>query len=204
MTRILNTLSDLELVKLLKSGSVGVMPTDTVYGLVCYAGDEEAVKRLYSLKSRENKPGTLIAASIDQLVELGLKARYLKAVEQFWPNPISIIIPSHELEYIHLGKGGIAVRIPRDEKLTTLLSQTGPLLTTSANHPGEPEATDTEMAQGYFGEDIDFYVDGGDLSERKPSTVIRVIDDAVEVLREGAVKIDEYGNILSTTGGQVE
>jgi len=43
---------------------------------------------------------------------------------------------------------------------------------------------------------VDFYVDGGDLSGREPSTVIRVVDDAIEVLREGAVKIDESGEII--------
>lgn len=193
----LNGLSDSKLMQLLQGGAVGVLPTDTVYGLVCRAGDETAVKRLYSLKNRENKPGTVIAASIDQLVELGLKYRYLKAVKQFWPNPISIIIPNHELDHIHLGKQGIAVRIPKHKVLCALLEQTGPLLTSSANYSGEPESTNIEMAQEYFDDKVDFYVDGGDLSARKPSTVIRIVDDAVEVLRQGAVKVNEAGEVLN-------
>jgi len=191
---ILNTLSDSKLASLLQDGKIGVIPTDTVYGLVARASDQTAAERLYSLKNRQNKPGTVIAANIDQLVELGIKARYLKAVEQYWPNPISIEIP-HSISYLNQNTRRQAFRIPKDEALQQLLLQTGPLLTSSANHPGEPEATSIAMAQKYFEDSIDFYVDGGDLSKRKPSTIIRVVDDIVEVLRQGAVTIDESGRI---------
>jgi len=172
-------------------GVVGVLPTDTLYGLVCRASDKEAVQRLYLLKKREGKPGTVVAASAEQLATLGVKARYLKAVEQFWPNAISVIVPCSELEYLHLGLFSLAVRIPRDPALVTLLEKTGPLLTTSANLPGEPQAANIQEVQAYFGDTVDFYVDGGDLSHRKPSTLIRIIDDAIEILRPGAVIIDE-------------
>lgn len=191
-------LDNSQIIKLLNSGAVGILPTDTVYGLVCRATDEVAVKKLYALKNREYKPGTLIAASIEQLVDLGLKARYLKAVEQFWPNPISIIIPSAQLSYLHMGVGSLACRIiDGPYELLNVLSKTGPLLTSSANQPGEPPANTIKEAIAYFGDTIDFYVDGGDLTDKKPSTLIRIVDDAVEILREGAVELDEAGRIIS-------
>jgi L-threonylcarbamoyladenylate synthase len=196
MSIILNKLSDKQLIDLLQQGAVGVLPTDTVYGLVCVASNQAAVEHLYALKQREQKPGTVIAASIDQLVELGLKARYLKAVEHYWPNPISIVIPSYGLGYIHQGVGSIATRIPADRDLQRLLEQTGPLVTSSANQPGEEPAATISQAQNYFGDSIDFYVDGGDLPDREASTVIRVVDDMVEVLREGTIKLDEAGRII--------
>lgn len=178
--------------KLTLSGAVGVLPTDTVYGLVARASDQQAVQRLYDLKLREGKPGTIIAANIDQLTELGLKARYLKAVEQFWPGAVSVIIPcGPELAYLHEGKFSLAVRIPDNPELLNLLTKTGPLLTSSANHPAEPTATNLHEAQAYFNGNVDFYVDGGDLSDHKPSTIIRIVDDAIEIIREGAVKIQE-------------
>ncbi len=178
--------------KLLEPGAVGVIPTDTVYGIVARADDKSAVDRLYKLKKREDKPGTIIAANIEQLEKLGLKHRYLKAVEQFWPGAVSIIIPTTdpELAYLHRGKMSLAVRIPDDTKLQKLLQQTGPLVTSSANPPGEPTADTIQQAKAYFGNQVDFYIDGGDLSQREPSTIIRIIDDAIEVLRPGAVKID--------------
>jgi tRNA A37 threonylcarbamoyladenosine synthetase subunit TsaC/SUA5/YrdC len=46
-----------------------------------------------------------------------------------------------------------------------------------------------EQAKDYFGTDVDFYVDGGDLSDRQPSTIIKIVDDAIKIIREGAVKI---------------
>ena len=179
--------------QLIRPGAVGIIPTDTVYGLVAVASDHQAVARLYSLKNREAKPGTLIAASIDQIEELGLKRRYLKAVEQFWPGPVSIIIPCADpaLQYLHQGKMSLAVRIPSDKKLQQILNKTGALLTSSANHPGQPVAATTTQAKDYFGDKVDFYIDGGDLSNNKPSTIIRIVDDAIEVLRQGAVQIDD-------------
>lgn len=192
---VLDSLND-SVAKLLLEGKIGVIPTDTVYGLVCKASNSEAVARLYQLKSREHKPGTVIAANIQQLAELGIPLRYVRAAEQFWPNPISVIVASTpELSYLDLGKMTLAVRVPKFPELIKLLNKTGPLLTSSANYPGDPEANNVGQAQKYFGDSVDFYADGGDLSGRTPSTLIRIIDDAVEILREGAVKVNEAGEI---------
>lgn len=176
-----------------KPGAIGIIPTDTVYGVVARAADEVAVARLYALKKRDDKPGTLIAASIQQLEDLGLKHRYLTAVEQFWPGAVSVVIPAANLElaYLHRGKMSVAARLPKDPELQALLKETGPLLTSSANHRGEPVADTVKQAKDYFSGQVDFYIDGGDLSDRQPSTIIRIIDDAIEVLRPGAVKIGD-------------
>ena len=199
MTQIFTTINDAVLIDLLKNGAVGVVPSDTVYGLMASAHDQAAVMRLYDLKHRDQNPGTIIAANIAQLEELGLKSRYLNAVKHYWPNPLSVIVPcGDELSYLHLGKSSLAVRIPADEALRALLEQTGPLLTSSANHPGEPIAKDMAEAHVYFGDKVDFYVDAGDLGVRPASTIIRIVDDAIEVLREGAVNIDENGRITNT------
>ncbi len=177
--------------KLNNPGSIGIIPTDTVYGLVARAADIQAVERLYALKKREGKPGTLIAASIDQLEQLGLKRRYMKAVEQFWPGPVSVVIPVADpnLHYLHLGKQSLAVRIPKNDTLQALLKLSGPLLTSSANPPGKQTAITIQQAKEYFDGDVDFYEDGGNLSNHQASTVIRVVDDAIEVLRQGESQV---------------
>lgn len=176
---------------LAEPGSVGVIPTDTVYGLAARAADKAAVERLYLLKHRENKPGTIIAASIDQLEGLGLKRRYLTAISQFWPGSVSVIVPcGPDLEYLHQGKMSLAVRIPDDLVLRELLEQTGPLLTSSANAPSQPTATTVAEARAYFAESVDFYEDGSDRSGRLPSTVLRIVDDVIEIVRQGAVNIE--------------
>lgn len=190
------SLKDPALIKAINDGAVGVLPTDTVYGVVARAADEKAVSALYKLEHREKKPGTIIAASIDQLVELGIPRRYLTAVEQYWPGAVSVEIP-HGITYLNQDTGRQAFRVVDKGDVKALLDNVGPLVTSSANTPGAPPANTLKEAYKYFGHNVDFYVDGGDLSAREPSTIIRVIDDAVEVVRQGAVTIDEAsGSII--------
>lgn len=188
-------IDDPGLTELFYSGKVVVIPTDTVYGLSTKANNKKAVEILYGLKNRQSKPGTVIAASVDQLVDLGIKRRYLTAVADYWPGSISIEIP-HDLGYLSQETGRQAFRIVSETALLKLLQKTGPLLTSSCNPPGEPPANNIEEATNYFSDKIMVYVDGGDLSGRESSTLIRIVDDAIEVIREGAVKIDESGRII--------
>lgn len=188
---MINATNENDALAKLLAGGVGVMPTDTVYGLVTRAADREAVARFYALKKRDLKPGTVIGASVAQLIELGVSEQHLRRVEQWWPNPLSVICAaSPELAYLHLGLGSLAVRIPDNVQLRRLLEATGPLVTTSANRPGEPEAANLIEAQEYFQDDVDFYVDGGDLSGHAASTIVRVTDNGLEVIRQGAVDIE--------------
>ena len=189
MAKLFRSLDDAELVVLLRSGAVGVIPTDTVYGLVASAANPEAVRRLYALKHREKKPGTVIAADVEQLAELGIKPKYLDSAKRFWPGPVSIETP-HSIAYLHQGTGRQAFRIPSDPDVYALLVKTGPLQTTSANLPDTTPAADYSEAKTYFGDLVDFYVDGIDLTDRPASTIIRFTDSGdLEVIREGAVYI---------------
>lgn len=195
MPEVFKSVKDSKIVSALKSGQIGVIPTDTLYGVVCRSADTAAVEKLYQLKDRKAKPGTIIAANIDQLTKLGIKRAYLKAVEQFWPGPISVVVPLNDpnSNYLRQGLNDIAVRLPKDKELIYMLSKTGALLTSSANPPGKKPAVNIEEAQKYFGDKVDFYVDDGNLSGREASTVVKIFDDAVEVLRQGAVKIANNG-----------
>lgn len=184
-------LNDPQVSELLLQGKVGVIPTDTIYGFVALAHNKQAVARLYALKNREHKPGTVIAADTEQLVRLGVDKNALEAARQWWPNPLSIVIDaSDDASYLHQEVGSLAVRIPSDTALLHLLQQAGPLLTSSANHAGEQPASTLDEAREYFGGQVDFYVDGGDRSGRPPSTVARYQDGTFTVLRQGAVRID--------------
>lgn len=192
MAVVFDTLANNKLARLLQNGAVGVLPTDTVYGLVCVADNPDAVNRLYKLKNRDNKPGTVMAANIEQLVTIGIKKSYLKAVEQYWPGSVSVILPyttNNDSLRLDLGVGTIPVRVTADTKLRQLLEKTGPLLSSSANYPGKPVADTIQEASKILGDKVDFFVDGGNLKDRQPSTIIRIIDDAVEVLRQGSNKL---------------
>lgn len=175
----------------INAGAVGVLPTDTVYGLACSVNNRDAVARLYALKHRHHKPGTIIAASPDQLINLGIRKQNLSKVLRYWPGPVSVVVPdTRSLGYLDLGMQSLAVRVTDDKTLLALLNQTGPLLTTSANLPGQPTATSLDEAYRYFKESVDFYVDGGDYRGRPASTLIRLVDGKIEVLRPGAVRVE--------------
>lgn len=177
-----------EAVALLLAGKVGILPTDTVYGLVARAEDEIAVTRMYALKAREQKPGTLIAANTDQLLAIGASQSDIDKVAQYWPNPLSAVLAVKDSEYLHQGVNTLAMRVVADPKIQAFLEKTGALITSSANQPGEPPATNLDEAVAYFGDSIDFYVDGGTVNA-EPSTIIRPSVDGIEILRQGSVSL---------------
>lgn len=195
---VMTSMSDPRLPALLLDGKVGVIATDTIYGLAALAKHEEGVSRIYGLKKRDKKLGTFIAADVEQLLALGLQEEALHSVKHLWPNSISVVVPTKETgTYLDLGKGSLAVRIPKDDILLEVLQRTGPLVTSSANLFDHPPATTFEEAQAYFTDRIDFYVDIGDLSGRPPSTIALFTDEGrIEVLRQGAVRINDRGELL--------
>jgi len=176
-------------VSLLNQGAVGVMPTDTVYGVVSRATDQSAVERMYALKSRERKPGTLIAATIHQLRLLSVPQIEIDKVKRWWPNPISAVLIMNGNAYLHQGVGDIAMRVVANPEIKKVLEQTGPLITSSANLPGKPSATTVAEAYAYFGDAVDFYVDGGQIADALPSTIIRPHGDGIDILRQGSVTL---------------
>lgn len=172
----------------LNNGEVGVMPTDTVYGLVARAADESAVTRMYALKNRDQKPGTLIAANTDQLLILGVPQEEIDKVARYWPNPLSAVLTINGNNYLHQEVATLAMRVVADPQIRELLEQTGPLITSSANQPGQPPATNIDEAITYFGDNVDFYVDGGKIIA-EPSTIIRPSTDGIEILRQGSISL---------------
>jgi L-threonylcarbamoyladenylate synthase len=185
---VFNNLLDPALADILLGGGVGVLLTDTVYGIVGSARIPAAASKVIDAKGRKYKPGTLIAADTQQLLDLGIQREHVRAAKQFWPGPVSLVLPTKPgLEYLDLGMTSLAVRIPRHKEISALLKKVGPLLTTSANRPNEPMVKSIDEAQEIFGNRLNFYVDGGPLGSPLASTIIRF---KIELLRQGAAVIN--------------
>ena len=191
MTQYFSSLEDQNLIDLITNGAVGVLPTDTVYGLVAAVRSPQAVTKLYATKPRELAPGTIIAASVDDLASVGFRLDQLQQVEHYWPASLSVVLDASDINAeVKQARLDLPVRIPNSPALANLLRQTGPLMTTSANAPKQPTSTSVAMAETYFGNSVDYYVDGGDLSNRPPSTIIGIKpDNSIEIYRQGAVDI---------------
>jgi L-threonylcarbamoyladenylate synthase len=195
---------DEKLKSILKEGGVAVMPTDTIYGLVGRADRQDTVERIYEIKKRAPAKPCIILISDQKDLEkfsVFLSNAQREEIKEYWftlsgvegPSasaqdlrPTSIIFDCQDdkLEYLHRGTNTLAFRMPKEEKLRELLSETGPLVAPSANPEGLPPAKNILEAKNYFGELIDLYVDGGEASGA-PSKIIKLHKDGtVSILRE--------------------
>ena len=163
-----------KIIKILKAGGVGVMPTDTLYGLVGSAFSKKAIKRIYKLK-RRNKKKKLIVLISDlkdfKKFKIKINKEQAKILEKFWPGKVSIIL------------SGTAFRMPENERLIEILKKTGPLIAPSANPEGLKPAENIMQAKRYFGDQVDFYLNGR-RSKNKPSKLVKIKGDKIVVLRK--------------------
>jgi L-threonylcarbamoyladenylate synthase len=181
-----------EAIEAIRRGGIGIMPTDTLYGLVGSALSTEAMERIYAVRRRDHgKPLIVLVADAEDVerFDIVVSSRDRELLAKWWPGKVSVALPcvSERFRYLHRGSGALAFRCPDVPELRALLREVGPLVAPSANPQGEPPAETIEDARRYFGESVDFYVDGGRLSG-EPSTLVRLSDGSVEVLRRGAVR----------------
>jgi L-threonylcarbamoyladenylate synthase len=182
--KLFTTVNDPEIVRQLTAGKVGIIRTDTLYGLVGRADDEAAVERIYEIKGRDHtKSPIVLIASSNQLFDTP-DTELLNYVDTVWPGPVSVIFPSvNAPTWIRRGNNSVAYRQPNKPDLLALLAQTGPLIAPSANPESLPPAMDIKEAKSYFGNSVDFYVDEGRVDNVAPSQLLRVYNGKVERLR---------------------
>jgi len=159
----------------LKAGGIGVIRTDTLYGVVAAALNPGAVERIYAVKGRTpTKSPIVLIGSLDQLIDEYDEAT-LAHIGELWPGKNSVILPStHGPKWLTRGNASIAYRLAADEQLSAFLKQTGPLIAPSANPEGELPAKTIQEAFDYFGDAVDFYVDGGEVVDDTPSKLWRL------------------------------
>ncbi len=174
-------------VKIIKKGGIGILPTDTLYGVVGSAHSKKAVSRIFKVKGRnEGKPLIILIPDILSLRKFNvtLSPEQKKYVTKSWPGPVSIIVPcrTKQFEYLHRGTKSLAFRMPKNVKLRNFLKKTGPIVAPSANPQGLKPAGNVNEAKKYFEKKVDFYISGG-TKNSKPSKVISLLSEKPEILR---------------------
>ena len=185
-----------EAARVVKSGGVVAIPTDTVYGLGCDPSNDEAVGKLFEAKNRQAKPVPVLCASphvANRLVELNSAAADLANLH--WPGPLTIVAPlkkgSKLSGLLDQGSGYLGVRVPRSDLCLELARKVGGSITgTSANLSGQPSCRTAAQVVASLDDKIELVIDGGTL-RGKESTVVKASGETVEVLREGSVRIQE-------------
>lgn len=178
------------LCNLINNGELAIVPTDTVYGIIADATNEEAIKKVYMAKRRSfSKPLIIMVSSIEML------KRYVKnisdvekrLIEKYWPGRLTILFKRNNKISDLLTNSGdyIGIRLPDNKELCKLMNMLNkPLVSTSANISDNMTITEISMLEDELKNSISYIVDGGILDDL-PSTLIKVEDEKIIFLREG-------------------
>lgn len=187
---ILNEINDV----LDKDGLI-IFPTDTVYGIACNAFSEIAIKKLFLAKNRSfDKPIGVLTDSVDKIdmIVKNISDLERELISKYFPGNLTIIFDKKETvsNLLTANKSTIGVRIPNNEiALQILRNYKYPLATTSVNLASKKEGTEVSDFIDEFKDKVDIIIDGGKTNEI-PSTIVRVENDKINILREGSLKIN--------------
>ena len=178
-------------IKLLESGAVIAIPTDTVYGLAVSQEKPIAINTLFELKKRpKSNPLVLFIRDINELTyfveEIPTDGKAI--MDAFWPGPLTLVLPAKN-------SSTIAIRIPNQVLILNLLKQTGPLFVTSANISGTPPLTTISDIEATFGNNFPV-LDGKFQTLGTPSTILSFENNFWQIDRTGPISAEDLFPIL--------
>jgi L-threonylcarbamoyladenylate synthase len=187
--------------RIIASGGVIAFRTDTFYGLGADPFNPDAIRKIRTLKGREEaKPILLLISDLSEVDRFIKQSEFFKLVASgHWPAPLTLIGVARPEVPIELtaGTNSLGVRLPDDADVRALVRSCGGALTaTSANVSGQPPARTAKEVADYFPEGIDLIVDGGEVSATSASTVLDLSGSDARLVREGAIsreELKEYG-----------
>ena len=185
----------------IKQGKLVLFPTETVYGIGANALDEEAVKKIYIAKGRaSDNPLIAHIANLEMLKKLVMEVGKVeeKLIEKFWPGPLTIVFKKKTVvpDVITGGLDTVAIRMPSDIIAHKLIEYSNcPIAAPCANISGKPSGTQVEDVIGELDGKVEYVIDGGKVDIGVESTVIRVIDGVVHILRPGKVTPEDIENL---------
>ena len=177
-----------------KDGGIVIFPTDTVYGIGCDPYNKNSVSLLYKIKKREKtKPFPVLGYSKKELEKIAeFNSLATKIAEKFWPGPITMILNVKDTDIQKsLGLGNkIAVRVPDNTCILSLLKECKVLVGTSANISDETSLIDPNECETKI-PNYDLLIDGGTITSKGESTIVEIDGDEVKIVREGSVSEKE-------------
>lgn len=188
---------------LIKNGNVVAFPTETVYGLGASIFNEEAIRKIYTVKGRpQDNP---LIAHISLTSQLSLltsdipQSAYI-LMEAFFPGPLTLVLPKHPRvpDIISAGLSSVAIRQPNHPIATALIQAVGePLVAPSANLSGKPSPTTASHVLEDLDGNISAVIDGGPCSIGIESTVLDLTQHPI-ILRPGAITKEHIETVLKT------
>ena len=191
-----------EICKLLLSGEVVAIPTETVYGLAADALNPEAVAEIYRIKGRPSHNPLIVhlhdATTAASCVELNPVAEQL--MEAFWPGPLTLVLPKKPIipEIVTAGLSTLGVRMPNHPVMLAVLNQLSrPLAAPSANPSNYISPTRVEhVVEGLEGR-LKYVLDGGPCTRGVESTILDVSNPkTIKLLRPGPIAVGEIESAI--------
>ena len=189
-----------EIVKVIKDGGVVIMPTDTIYGIIADATNEDAIKKVYEIKKRyKNKTMLMLVNGIEMLDKyVSINSDNEKMlIDGLWPGALTIIFEKKDVsDLLTAGLNTVGVRYPDNKLLIEIMNELDvPLLSTSVNVSGDASATCIDNINESILNNVDYVYDVGGC-KGEASTIVVVKDSELKVLREGSIKSNEIYDIV--------
>ena len=185
---------------------MGIFPTDTVYGIGCDSLNIQAINDLYGIKNRNlNKPINILVSNVDMVKKYVKNINEIEyiLIEKFWPGSLTIIFDKSDIvpDILTSGISTVGIRMPNNEICIDLINKLGvPIATSSANISDEAPAIEIDSKLiNDFNDKVNFIIDTGK-TNGKPSTIVRVENNEIKILREGHITKNE---ILKCFGGNI-
>ena len=186
----------------LAEGNLVVYPTETVYGIAADIFNEKAVKNLYIAKKRPfDMPLTVAVSGKDMVENIAIMTRPVeKLIDAFLPGPLTIITKKdpNVPDIVTSMSQKVGIRIPDNKVAIKLIEEFGgPIVATSANLHSHPDSVNIDTAINDFGESVKTYLDNGPCTLGKPSTIVWIMDDKFEIIREGEITAKQIEDVLN-------
>lgn len=182
------------------AGKLIVYPTETVYGIGADVFNQKAVKKTFMVKNRPFDMPLSVAVTdknmVEDIAEINENAE--KLIDTFLPGPLTIIIKKKSTvsDMLTSGSDKVGIRIPDNPIALELARRCGPIVATSANLHSHKDATSVETAIDELGDNISTYLDSGESTLRKPSTIVWLNGNEVEIIRQGAITIKQILEVV--------
>jgi len=182
--------------KLLKSNGLVILPTDTIYGIAADANSDSAIQKIYNLKKRSKKKP--IAIFLKNIIEIEknfiLNDLEREIIQKYIPGAITIILrPKKNNKFSKLlnqNNDSVAVRIPNHKFCLKLLNEfSGPIAISSSNVSGQKEINNINLLEKQFNNDVDLIIEGELGKKQIASTIIKIENNEVKILRQGLFNI---------------
>ncbi len=179
-----------QVVETLRQGGVIIYPTDTTYGIGCDIYNKKAIKKIFQIKQRDSKkPFSFICSDLGEISNYAQVSNFaFKIMKRHLPGAYTFVLNATKVvpESLSTKQKTVGIRIPASPICQAIVRELGhPLVTTSANISGQETPEDPYEINDQLGKLVDLVIDGG-ISINEASTVISLLDDEIEILRQGS------------------